>query len=713
MATSPLPTHYEILGVSQSASLDEIKKAYHKQANLTHSDHGGSDGLFRLLNQARVTLSDPGLRAEYDVKLRGGHDDDQRDEDSNTSRRGRGSRGPERDYKERPEPLRWPTKLNAWPTAFGTPGLAIDSSFSEVATRLGREGEHIVARAIDDAELGPAALVFHGIVPPGGDGDCDHVIVVGDLLIVVDSKRWRRGCYETVVSSRSFERWDPIAQRRITETISQVEAYRDGEPFPAGLLKSTGFIALKLVQSLSWTGRVLVVAALSDPAGGDEPYDISHYSPPYIDQVLTAVQLPAFLSRVASDVGKGPPVISQSQVATRLWRLCRDQESVRSPFPTGWADRVHLANPTHNPKGTPPAYLRWAVPIAVVGAVVDVATALARAFHVAVLPLAAPAFVVAALAIISSWALHDIKAATTSDATIDDLREISTATGSTPPGRRSGPELATATTVLALVGAAWLFVRASRIYNAHSVWDPVGVAIRLLGVLAIAVLAVALTGRRARLGARDADAWEAEWRALLANADKTATASALAGVALAEDRAGTGAAWLLALDRTGHQPARAFHDRVEERRAASQKPRTPEQVKPPSASGRGRAPRTEPGTQPFLPGLIGVYGLLALSSLQAERYLSILYGGAGLDGGTLFVETAIVLLFAVCSHLSYAHGGDADDHRDGFFVAVAVLWLTMALSTWFVGVLACVVATVVSRVIPRVRHGSPVKKPPS
>ena len=59
--------YYEVLGVSKSATADEIKRAYRKLAMEHHPDkHGGDDAKFKELGEAYETLKDQDKRAGYD-----------------------------------------------------------------------------------------------------------------------------------------------------------------------------------------------------------------------------------------------------------------------------------------------------------------------------------------------------------------------------------------------------------------------------------------------------------------------------------------------------------------------------------------------------------------------------------------------------------------------------------------------------------------------
>ena len=58
--------YYNILGVKKDASVDEIKKAFRRQAVKHHPDQGGDEVKFKEINEAYEVLSNPDKRQRYD-----------------------------------------------------------------------------------------------------------------------------------------------------------------------------------------------------------------------------------------------------------------------------------------------------------------------------------------------------------------------------------------------------------------------------------------------------------------------------------------------------------------------------------------------------------------------------------------------------------------------------------------------------------------------
>jgi molecular chaperone DnaJ len=62
-----LENFYEILGVTESATQDEIKRAYRKLAVEHHPDKGGNEETFKKISEAYDTLGDEDKRRQYDL----------------------------------------------------------------------------------------------------------------------------------------------------------------------------------------------------------------------------------------------------------------------------------------------------------------------------------------------------------------------------------------------------------------------------------------------------------------------------------------------------------------------------------------------------------------------------------------------------------------------------------------------------------------------
>lgn len=60
--------YYETLNLNESASAEDIKRAYRKMAMESHPDRGGDPERFKNISAAYETLSDPNKRQEYDFQ---------------------------------------------------------------------------------------------------------------------------------------------------------------------------------------------------------------------------------------------------------------------------------------------------------------------------------------------------------------------------------------------------------------------------------------------------------------------------------------------------------------------------------------------------------------------------------------------------------------------------------------------------------------------
>lgn len=70
-------THYEVLGVNDDVSAEEIKKAARRLMQQHHPDRGGDETVAASINTAASVLSDPAKRKEYDEHLRTGGETDE------------------------------------------------------------------------------------------------------------------------------------------------------------------------------------------------------------------------------------------------------------------------------------------------------------------------------------------------------------------------------------------------------------------------------------------------------------------------------------------------------------------------------------------------------------------------------------------------------------------------------------------------------------
>lgn len=155
----------------------------------------------------------------------------------------------------------------------------INGSMSGAVT-AGGEGEKEVGKLLDAyASQHPNVFVFHSIQWPGSNGDTDHMIVCGQLALIIDAKRWK-------------------AKRKYSVTPKGA-ILRGTVPFPEGKVKMMPAMSAWRKQF----GKGIQVAGVVCIAQKEVfvPYDKNWHSAPY--RLVTSEKLHEYLDNF---LGKSP-----------------------------------------------------------------------------------------------------------------------------------------------------------------------------------------------------------------------------------------------------------------------------------------------------------------------------------------------------------------------------------------------------------------------
>lgn len=165
----------------------------------------------------------------------------------------------------------------AAPTAWGTPGQSItdDADLIQAGARGEQAIAHILQTEIDRTDT----FVFHDLDAGYKDTNFDHVVLRGDLLILIDSKTWAPGRYEWVNAGRNGA------------------CLRDGQPFKPGNLYAIDKQVKNLRGKTLWQCRVERIVAVAPSRGVDADLNFDDYDPPHVT-VVKAGELGDYVNRL-------------------------------------------------------------------------------------------------------------------------------------------------------------------------------------------------------------------------------------------------------------------------------------------------------------------------------------------------------------------------------------------------------------------------------
>jgi hypothetical protein len=204
MSDSPIAaTPYEVLGVSPSASEDELRRAYRKMLRDAHPDTGGSEARFHAVQLAWERIGTPERRAAYDrgrPTVTRGSNDTGASWVTQPSRKPRDSRPLARSYGH---PGGWNrelylTRLREWAGR----GTTIADPYDPALVRSApRDIRHLLADALAEeatarqlTELGIAFTIWHDletdVAEPGSAQKLDHIVLGPSGLFALQSEDW-------------------------------------------------------------------------------------------------------------------------------------------------------------------------------------------------------------------------------------------------------------------------------------------------------------------------------------------------------------------------------------------------------------------------------------------------------------------------------------------------------------------------------------------
>lgn len=198
-------TPYEVLGVSATATHDELRRAYRRSLRQTHPDVGGSPARFHAVQVAWERIGTPTSRASYDgARFRNAEPQDDQDFGSARSAGTSGSAS-SRSSRSAPQArmhghpggqarLRYLSSMREWAGR----GATVDDPYAPDLIRSApREIRHSLAKAVAEestaqlvSRLGIGFTAWHDVVAGDRGEKLDHVVLGPAGLFAVMSEDW-------------------------------------------------------------------------------------------------------------------------------------------------------------------------------------------------------------------------------------------------------------------------------------------------------------------------------------------------------------------------------------------------------------------------------------------------------------------------------------------------------------------------------------------
>jgi len=228
-------THYEVLGVPQNATHDEIKTAYRRAARRTHPDHGGDADEFRRVSLAYETLGDPAARGSYDRNyggLSGASTRTTAPASAATPASGftAGPAGGSGTTRATQAPVYVPAyedgvvpPLSRELAEQRVHGVPRKRGLFGAHARLQREAQTISLISNQVLSVLPAARLVNGIHSPSDRGFVDHAVLAGYRLALVNSMLLPEGIYRWD-GEHLFRDGKPVKPPRLAPAVSRMQA---------------------------------------------------------------------------------------------------------------------------------------------------------------------------------------------------------------------------------------------------------------------------------------------------------------------------------------------------------------------------------------------------------------------------------------------------------------------------------------------------------